>query len=95
MFSHCQLPKFSRQYSLHVIPFFCLPSFLLLLKQDESTCLGIKLASKSSTEIKFSDVYAVEFINYGLAHESNLPSSGRCLVHNDEVVLITILYFVL
>ncbi|KAE8056828.1 hypothetical protein FH972_013565 [Carpinus fangiana] len=57
---------------------------------DESTCLGIKLASKSSTEIKFSDVYAVEFINYGLAHESNLPSSGRCLVHNDEMYRFTV-----
>lgn len=70
--------------------------FLLLLQQDESTYLGIKLAPKSATEIKFSDVYAVEFISYGLVHESNLPSYGRCLVHNDyEVVLITILYYVL
>ncbi|XP_062163725.1 ceramide kinase isoform X2 [Alnus glutinosa] len=50
---------------------------------DESTCLGIRLAPNSATEIKFSDIYAVEFISYGLVHESNLPSSGRCLVHND------------
>jgi hypothetical protein len=98
MFSHCQLQKLSRQCSTNVIFFFFLSSsfFFLLLKQDESTCLGIKLAPNSATEIKFSDIYAVEFISYGLVHESNLPSSGRCLVHNDyEVVLITILYYVL
>ena len=56
------------------------------MKLDESICLGRNLAPKDETEIKFSDVYAVEFIDYGLVHESNLPIVGRCLVGNDHEV---------
>lgn len=54
------------------------------VNHDESTCLGRNLAPKDATEIKLSDVYAVEFIDYGLVHESNLPNVGRCLVGNDH-----------
>ncbi|XP_052174181.1 ceramide kinase isoform X2 [Diospyros lotus] len=48
---------------------------------EESSCLGIKLDSKSESAIKFSDVYAVEFIDWGLVHESILANAGRCLSH--------------
>ncbi|KAF3433182.1 hypothetical protein FNV43_RR24284 [Rhamnella rubrinervis] len=59
--------------------------------KDESTCLGIKLLSKIATDIKFSDVYAVEFINYGMIHGSNLPNAGRYLLgHNSEMYRFTV-----
>ncbi|XP_059624924.1 ceramide kinase isoform X2 [Cornus florida] len=55
-------------------------------KQDGSSCLGIKLVSKSATAIKFSDVYAVEVINWGLVHESILENAGGCLMdHASEM----------
>lgn len=50
---------------------------------DDSTCFGFKLSSKFATKIKFSDIYAVEFINHGLVHESDIPSTGSCLAHHD------------
>ncbi|KAM3682924.1 hypothetical protein ACJW31_12G107400 [Castanea mollissima] len=51
---------------------------------DESICLGRKVAPKAATKIKFSDVYAVEFIDYGLVHEPNLLNGGRSLLGNDH-----------
>uniref|UniRef100_A0A5B7ADM8 Putative ceramide kinase n=1 Tax=Davidia involucrata TaxID=16924 RepID=A0A5B7ADM8_DAVIN len=55
-------------------------------EQDGSSCLGIKLVSKSETAIKLSDVYAVEFINWGLVHESILSNAGRYLLgHASEM----------
>lgn len=48
-------------------------NFYYLMEQDDSTCLGIKLLPKVATEITFSDVYGVEFINYGLICGSNCP----------------------
>ncbi|KAI8006522.1 Ceramide kinase [Camellia lanceoleosa] len=55
-------------------------------EQNESSCLGIKLASKEETDIKFSDVYAVEYIDWGLVHES-IPGNagGRLLGHGSEM----------
>lgn len=41
--------------------------------------MGIRNSENFETEIKFSDVYAVEFANYGLVHS---PKSG--LVHAKE-----------
>lgn len=62
--------------------------------QDESTCLGIKRDSKVSTNIKFSDLYAVEFINYGIIRGSNLPNAGRFLLgHNFEVCPFPLFFF--
>ncbi|XP_048326354.1 ceramide kinase isoform X2 [Ziziphus jujuba] len=59
--------------------------------KDESTCLGIKRDSKVSTNIKFSDLYAVEFINYGIIRGSNLPNAGRFLLgHNFEMYRFTV-----
>ncbi|KAI3508162.1 hypothetical protein L1887_23166 [Cichorium endivia] len=39
--------------------------------RHSSSCCGIHLASKSETSIKLSDVYAVEFIDWGSVHETN------------------------
>ncbi|XP_062000065.1 ceramide kinase isoform X2 [Rosa rugosa] len=50
------------------------------LDNDDSTCLCIKFASKvATTEIKFADVYAVELINYGVIHGSNVSNARKCL----------------
>ncbi|KDP22456.1 hypothetical protein JCGZ_26287 [Jatropha curcas] len=48
--------------------------------QNESTCLGIKFVPKVATEIKFSDVYGVESINYGLIHGSIHPNVGKYIL---------------
>lgn len=45
------------------------------LDNDVSTCLGIKSISKVATEIKLSDIYAVELNDQGSIRTSNLPSS--------------------
>ncbi|XP_024012472.1 ceramide kinase isoform X2 [Eutrema salsugineum] len=39
---------------------------------EGTTCLGIRNSENFKTEIKFSDIYAVEFANYGLVHSSKL-----------------------
>lgn len=57
-------------------------------EQDGLSCLGIKFISKSETEIKFSDVYAVEFISWGLIHESVLSSAGGCLIRRESEVAV-------
>ncbi|KAF9603168.1 hypothetical protein IFM89_034501 [Coptis chinensis] len=49
-----------------------------------SSCIGIKLTSKNETEINISDAYAVEFINWGLIHDSVLPNGGGCLLGRDS-----------
>ncbi|KAK2994677.1 hypothetical protein RJ640_026156, partial [Escallonia rubra] len=49
-------------------------------EEDRFSCLGIKLVSKTETAIEISDVYAVEFIDWGLVHESVLASAGGCLL---------------
>ncbi|XP_043716084.1 ceramide kinase isoform X2 [Telopea speciosissima] len=45
-------------------------------KMDRSSCWGTELDSKFENAIKFSDVYAFEFVNWGLIHESILPNAG-------------------
>ncbi|KAJ8772323.1 hypothetical protein K2173_027500 [Erythroxylum novogranatense] len=47
---------------------------------DRSICFGLKLNPNFATEIKFSDVYGVEFLNYGLIHGYNLPNVGKHLL---------------
>lgn len=66
---------------------FCFLFVCVCQEQDESTCLGIKLASKSETAICFSDVYAVEFIDWGLVHESVLGNTRGCLLGYASEVL--------
>ncbi|KAM7272807.1 hypothetical protein ACFE04_027471 [Oxalis oulophora] len=49
---------------------------------DSSACLGTKLLYEDSTEIRFSDMYAVEVTNYGVIHEPKLVIAGRhCIRH--------------
>ncbi|MFS7996283.1 putative ceramide kinase [Helianthus anomalus] len=48
-----------------------------LSNEDSSCCLGILYASKSDTFIKISEVYAVEFIDFGLIHENPGCLSGH------------------
>ncbi|KAK9913987.1 hypothetical protein M0R45_037786 [Rubus argutus] len=63
------------------------------LDNDDSTCLGIKFASKvATTEIKFSDVYSVELINHGLIRGSNVSNARRCLKgqHDSEIFRFTV-----
>ncbi|CAK9135127.1 unnamed protein product [Ilex paraguariensis] len=61
------------------------------LNNDGSSCLGIKLVPKSETAIKFSGVYAVEFIGWGLVHESVLANAGgRLLGRSSEMYRFTV-----
>lgn len=54
--------------------------FLDSLNNDELTCLGIKVSSKSETAVKISDVYAVEFIDWGLVNKSVCANAGGFLL---------------
>ncbi|XP_022737487.1 ceramide kinase-like isoform X2 [Durio zibethinus] len=49
-----------------------------------STCLGIKLVPDIPTEVKFSDIYAVEVADSGMIQESNLTSVGECFLGNES-----------
>ncbi|XP_057952361.1 ceramide kinase isoform X2 [Malania oleifera] len=56
-----------------------------------SICLGIKLVPESETQIKFSNVYAIEFINWGLIHESLLQNAtNRLLGQESEMYRFTV-----
>ncbi|XP_057476478.1 LOW QUALITY PROTEIN: ceramide kinase [Actinidia eriantha] len=56
-----------------------------------SSCLGIKLGSKSETAINFSDVYAVDFIGWGLVQEPTLANARGCLLgHGSEMYRFTV-----
>ncbi|GFY84396.1 N-terminal nucleophile aminohydrolases (Ntn hydrolases) superfamily protein [Actinidia rufa] len=60
-------------------------------EQGGSSCLGIKLGPKSETAIKFSDVYAVEFIVWGLVQEPILANARGCLLgHGSEMYRFTV-----
>lgn len=55
------------------------------LENDVSTCLGIKYVSKVASEIKLSDIYAVELIDNSSIHKSNLPrGTERTLSSHDR-----------
>ncbi|XP_076897309.1 ceramide kinase-like isoform X1 [Bidens hawaiensis] len=58
--------------------------------EDRSTCLGIQLLSKHDTSINMSDVYAVEFIDWGLVHETLLTNPGFLLGHASEMYRFTV-----
>ncbi|XP_057454047.1 ceramide kinase [Lotus japonicus] len=55
------------------------------LENDVSTCLGIKCVSKVATEIKLSDIYAVELSHHGLIHISNLPRATEHLLFGQDI----------
>ncbi|KAM0061798.1 putative ceramide kinase [Helianthus debilis subsp. tardiflorus] len=54
-----------------------------LSNEDSSCCLGTLYASKTDTCIKISEVYAVEFIDFGLIHENPGCLSGHS--HSSEM----------
>lgn len=58
-------------------------------------CLGIKLVSKVTTEINLCDVYATEFINYGIIHGSSFSNGGRYHLgrHKSEVCCSILIVF--
>lgn len=47
--------------------------FFFVCVQEGTACLGIGSWENTETEIRFSDIYAVEFDSYGLVHS---PKSG-------------------
>ncbi|XP_049933498.1 ceramide kinase isoform X2 [Nymphaea colorata] len=51
---------------------------------DNSTCLGIQFSHRGQSEIKFSEIYAVELANCGLIRECSLLDAGRCLLNCDS-----------
>ncbi|XVE56428.1 hypothetical protein DITRI_Ditri04bG0008200 [Diplodiscus trichospermus] len=52
------------------------------LEDDGSTCLGLKFFPKIATEVKFSDIYAVELMDSGRIQEPNLTSAAECFLGN-------------
>lgn len=51
--------------------------------------MGIQLVSKKETTIRYSEAYAVEFIDWGLVHESVLANASGCLLgHASEVTFV-------
>ncbi|KAI3756921.1 hypothetical protein L6452_04453 [Arctium lappa] len=56
-----------------------------LSNEDGSSCWGIRLASKSDTSIKSSDVYAADFIDWGLVHETRHTNAGCLFDHVSEM----------
>ncbi|KVI07600.1 ATP-NAD kinase-like domain-containing protein, partial [Cynara cardunculus var. scolymus] len=56
-----------------------------LSNEDGSSCWGIRLASKGDTSIKISDVYAVDFIDWGLVHETRHTNAGCLFDHVSEM----------
>ncbi|KAK9075196.1 hypothetical protein SSX86_003517 [Deinandra increscens subsp. villosa] len=58
-----------------------------LPNEDISSCLGILYASRGDTSIKISEVYAVEFIDWGLVHENRHANPGCLSGHLSEVCL--------
>ncbi|XP_071706735.1 ceramide kinase-like isoform X2 [Rutidosis leptorrhynchoides] len=59
-------------------------------EEDHSTCLGLKIVSKHETSINITDVYAVEFIDWGLVHETLLANPGCLLGHASEMYRFTV-----
>lgn len=54
-------------------------------EQDGTYCLGLKLIPNSVAAIKISDVYAVEFVDWGTIHGFNPASARVCLLgHNNS-----------
>ncbi|KAL2227249.1 UNVERIFIED_CONTAM: Ceramide kinase, partial [Sesamum indicum] len=60
-------------------------------EEDKFSCLRFKFVSQSESEVKFADVYAVNFIGWGLVHESSLGSAERSVsVHSLEMYRFTV-----
>lgn len=65
------------------------PKFVLFVLQQEGdkfSCLGFKLVSNTEMEVNIADVYAVNFIGWGLVHESALASLEVSLLDRSSEV---------
>ncbi|XP_008437007.2 ceramide kinase isoform X4 [Cucumis melo] len=61
---------------------------------DGSDCLGIKLAPEAPAEVKFSDVYGVEFDNFGVIRKSKLGIAPSCILCDEyEMYRFTVYSF--
>ncbi|KAL0292495.1 UNVERIFIED_CONTAM: Ceramide kinase [Sesamum calycinum] len=59
-------------------------------EEDKFSCLRFKYVSQSESEVKFADVYAVNFIGWGLVHESSLGTAERSVLgHSLEMYRFT------
>ncbi|MED6191858.1 hypothetical protein PIB30_004518 [Stylosanthes scabra] len=54
---------------------------------DRSICFGIKSRFKAASEIKLSDIYAVELSHHGLIQMTNLPHSTEHLIFGTDIKL--------
>ncbi|XP_051143567.1 ceramide kinase [Andrographis paniculata] len=59
--------------------------------EERVHCLGLKLVANSDAEVNFSDISAVNFIGWGLIHESSIGSGDRSLLaHSYEMYRFTV-----
>ncbi|XP_027927790.1 ceramide kinase isoform X1 [Vigna unguiculata] len=59
------------------------PKFVLIT--DVSTCLRVKYFPKAATEIKLSEIYAVELNGHGSIYISSLPPASECLLLGQDI----------
>ncbi|XP_052111263.1 ceramide kinase [Arachis duranensis] len=62
-------------------------SALEMKRPDGSICFGIKSRSKAASEIKLSDIYAVELSHHGPIHITNLPRATEHLLFGNDIKL--------
>ncbi|KAL1292064.1 ceramide kinase isoform X6 [Arachis hypogaea] len=62
-------------------------SALEMKRPDGSICFGIKSRSKAASEIKLSDIYAVELSHHGPIHITNLPHATEHLLFGNDIKL--------
>ncbi|KAL7146586.1 hypothetical protein ABFS83_06G051200 [Erythranthe nasuta] len=59
--------------------------------EDKLSCLGLKLVSDNEMEVSFADIYAVNFIGWGLVHEYGLTiAEGSTFGHSSEMYRFTV-----
>ncbi|KAL3647520.1 hypothetical protein CASFOL_008488 [Castilleja foliolosa] len=60
-------------------------------EKDKVSCLGLKIVSDINMAVNFADVYAVDFIDWGLLHGSVISSGeGSLLDHSSEMYRFTV-----
>jgi len=55
------------------------------MDQDVSTCLRVKYFPKVATEIKLSEIYAVDLNDHGSIYISSLPPATECLLLGEDI----------
>lgn len=53
---------------------------------NSRSCLGIKINAETEAEIKYSDIYAIEYIGLGLIHDFTASVGGLISGRNLEVM---------